>query len=199
MACATRAKPGRSDSEFPAIPELNALIPGLGNRIRQPNFKFASQLGFALDPTDKGKTSIRGGIGLFYENVLTSVSPTDPLFRAPLANVFVQTPAACLGFANPQTIHTASGDLQPTFCGSFAEGPVAIGVAASQIVAFQKQYQAASPPHRPKRRIEGQSHSGDRVPPHTTIIRRHPRCLPPLPAEYCLAGKRMQLPAGWPR
>jgi hypothetical protein len=138
-------EPGRSDSEFPAIPVLNALIPGLGDRIRQPNLNFAPQLGFAWDPTGKGKTSIRGGIGLFYENVLTSVSPTDPLFRAPLGNIFVQTPAACLGFANPQTIHTPSGDLQPTFCGSLAGGPVAIGVAASQIVAFQKQYQASSP------------------------------------------------------
>jgi len=138
-------EPGRSDSEFPAIPVLNALIPGLGNRVRQPNLNFAPQLGFAWDPTGKGKTSIRGGIGLFYENVLTSVSPTDPLFRAPLGNIFVQTPNACLGFATPQTIHTPSGDLQPTFCGSAAEGPVAIGVAASQIVAFQKQYQASSP------------------------------------------------------
>jgi hypothetical protein len=138
-------EPGRSDSEFPAIPVVNALIPGLGNRIRQPNLNFAPQLGFAWDPTGQGKTAIRGGIGLFYENVLTSVSPTDPVFRAPLGNVFVQTPSACLGFANPQTVHTPSGDLQPTFCGSSAGGPVAIGVAANDILAFQKQYQAAFP------------------------------------------------------
>ena len=73
---------GRSDSEFPAIPQLNALIPGLGNRVRQPNSNFAPQLGFAWDPSGNGKTSIRGGIGLFYENVLTIVAAFDPLVRA---------------------------------------------------------------------------------------------------------------------
>jgi len=61
---------GRTNSDYPAIPQLNALIPGLGNPIRQPNLDFAPQLGFAWDPTGSGKTSIRGGIGLFYENVL---------------------------------------------------------------------------------------------------------------------------------
>ena len=137
---------GRSDSEFPGIPELNSLIPGLGNRVRQPNLNFAPQLGFAWDPNGKGKMAIRGGIGLFYENVLTSVAPTDPLFRAPLGNVFVQTPLACNGSANPQTIHTPGGVLpKPTFCGTPGGGPVAIGVVGNQIAAFQKQYQSHFP------------------------------------------------------
>jgi hypothetical protein len=138
-------EPGRSDSQFPSIPELNALIPGLGNLVRQPNLNFAPQLGFAWDPTAKGKTVIRGGIGLFYENVLTSVAPTDPLFRVPLGNIFVQTPLACAGTANPLTIHTSKGTLQPMFCGTPAGVPVAIGVVGDQIAAFQKQYQADSP------------------------------------------------------
>ena len=72
---------GRSDSEYPAIPQLNALIPGLGNQVRQPNSNFAPQLGFAWDPMGNGKTSIRGGIGLYYENVLSIVAPVDPAYR----------------------------------------------------------------------------------------------------------------------
>ena len=138
-------EPGRSDSQFAPIPELNARLPGLGNRVRQPNLNFAPQLGFAWDPTAKGKTVIRGGIGLFYENALTSIAPTDPLFREPLGNIFVQTPLACNGTGNPQTIHTSKGDLQPMFCGTSSGGPVAIGVVGDQIAAFQKQYQADSP------------------------------------------------------
>jgi hypothetical protein len=40
-------------------------MPGLGNRVKQPNTNFSPQLGFAWDPWKNGKTSIRGGIGCF--------------------------------------------------------------------------------------------------------------------------------------
>ena len=61
---------GRTDSQYPAIPGLNALMPGLGNPVNQPNNNWSPQLGFAWDPTKDGKTSIRGGIGLFFENAI---------------------------------------------------------------------------------------------------------------------------------
>lgn len=138
-------EPGRSDSEFPAIPQLNALMPGLGSRVRQPDSNFAPQLGFAWDPTRKGKTAIRGGIGLFYENVLTIVDPFDAAFRLPIGSVFVQSPIACSGTATPLPVPIPGGALQPTFCGTAGGGPVAIGVVGAQIAAFQKQYQADSP------------------------------------------------------
>jgi len=136
---------GRSDSEFPAIPELNALKAGLGDPVRLPRANLAPQLGFAWDPTGKGKTSIRGGIGLFYENVLTVVAPFDPLYRVASGNVFQLTPTACNGTATPLPVPIPGGALQPTFCGSAAGTPVAIGTVANQIAAFQKQYQSESP------------------------------------------------------
>ena len=138
-------EPGRSDSEFPAIPQLNALMPGLGSRVRQPNSNFAPQLGFAWDPTGKAKTAIRGGIGLFYENVLTIVDPFDAAFRVPIGNVFVQTPTACFGTATPLPVPIPGGALQPTFCSSVNGGPVAIGTVADQVAAFQRLFQADSP------------------------------------------------------
>jgi hypothetical protein len=135
----------RSDSEFAAIPQLNALMPGLGNRVRQPDRNFAPQLGFAWDPTRKGKTSIRGGIGLFYENVLTVLAALDPTWRTPVGNVFLQLPAACNGSVTPLPVAVPGGALQPTFCGDATGGPVAIGVVSNQIAAFQKLYEADSP------------------------------------------------------
>jgi Carboxypeptidase regulatory-like domain len=144
------SEPGRSDSDFPSIPQLNALIPGLGNSVRQPYSNFAPQLGFAWDPGGKGKTSVRGGIGLFYENVLAIVAPLDPTLRAPVGNVFLQLPVACAGTALPVPVAILGGTLQPTFCSGVVGGvqttnPVAIGVVGSQIAAFQKLYQTDSP------------------------------------------------------
>jgi hypothetical protein len=139
-------EPGRSDSEFPAIPELNALKPGLGDSIRLPDANLAPQLGFAWDPTGNGKTSIRGGVGLFYENVLTIVAPFEPSYRTVLGNVFVQNPTACNGTATPLPVPIPGGNLDPTaLCGKPDGSPVAIGTVADQIAAFQKQYQSDSP------------------------------------------------------
>ena len=137
-------EPGRSDSEFPAIPELNALMPGLGNRVQQPNANFAPQLGFAWDPTGKGKTAIRGGIGLFYENVLTVVAPSDAIYRTAIGDVFLQGWNACNGIGIPSPVSVPGGKIQPDFCGT-AGNPVAIGTEANQIAAFQKTYQVDSP------------------------------------------------------
>jgi hypothetical protein len=140
---------GRTDSGYPAIPQLNALIPGLGNPVHQPNLNFAPQLGFAWDPTGNGKTSVRGGVSLFYENLLYQIAAFDLLNRAP-AGAFLQTPTACNGTATPQPVPIQGGVLQPTFCsatvgGVLTNNPVPIGTVANQIAAFQKQYQSDSP------------------------------------------------------
>jgi len=139
-------EPGRSDSRFPPIPQLNAVMPGLGNRVRDPETNFSPQLGFAWDVTGNGKTAIRGGIGLFYENVLTVVAqPQDAEHRTSVGNAFQQLPAACLGIGLPQPVAIPGGQvLEPTFCGT-AGTPVAIGTVANQIAAFQQQYKADSP------------------------------------------------------
>ncbi|HXZ40110.1 MAG TPA: carboxypeptidase regulatory-like domain-containing protein [Terriglobales bacterium] len=139
-------EPGRSDSEFPAIPQLNALIPGLGNPVRNPEANFAPQLGFAWDVNGRGRTAIRGGIGLFYENVLTSLAPLDAEYRTPMGNVFTQEPTACAGTGLPLPVAISSTQtLTPIFCGTASGGQIAIGTVANQIVAFQQQYQADSP------------------------------------------------------
>jgi hypothetical protein len=138
---------GRIGSNLPGIPQLNAFIPGLGNRPRQPNLNFAPQLGFAWDPTGKGKTSIRAGMGIYYENALgvsISSSPREA------TGAFNQIVPACNGTATPQPVPIPGGVLEPTFCSAVVGGvqtnsPVSIGAVANEIASFQKQYQADSP------------------------------------------------------
>src|SRR5581483_2467515 len=71
---------GRTDSDLPADAAINAVFPGQGNRVKQANLNFAPQLGLAWDPKSNGKTVIRAGIGLFYENVIWN----NVLFDRPL-------------------------------------------------------------------------------------------------------------------
>jgi len=135
----------RSDSYLPPIPELNAALPGLGNRVAQPNLNFAPQLGVAWDPRGNGKTVIRGGIGLYYENAIWNNVAFDAPDRQ-ATGAFGQFPSACSGANTPQPVVATGGTLPlATFCGSAAGGFVAIGSVANQIEQYQQQYQSLSP------------------------------------------------------
>ncbi len=130
---------GRTDSDLPAIPQLDALIPGTGGAVRQANKNFAPQLGVAWDPTKKGKTVIRAGIGLFYENVIFNNVLFDRPFRLSTGAYF-QDALAC-NFGSPYPASVASGTIQlpASVCNEN------IGQAAPAIAAFQQQYQAGNP------------------------------------------------------
>ena len=72
---------GRTDNDVAPIPCSASIIsctgnlldqfgPGLGGRIRQPNKNFGPQIGLAWDPWKNGKTAIRAGFGIYYENAI---------------------------------------------------------------------------------------------------------------------------------
>jgi len=127
---------GRTDSDVAPIPALNQFGAGFGNRVNQPNHNFAPQLGFAWDPTSHGRTVVRGGIGLFYENSIWNNNLFDRPARLP-QGLFLATAPVCLG-GQPQALtFTTSIDLTQV-CGQ------PIGSVASQIAALEQQFQAAT-------------------------------------------------------
>jgi hypothetical protein len=136
---------GRTDSDLPAIPEINAAFPGYGNRVQQANLNLAPQFGVAWDPGKNGKTVFRGGIGLYYENVIWN----NVLFDRPLrlrTGAFNQVTSACLaGNPQPVPVNTAtdpSGFISPVgICGN----NVHIGDVIPQIQSFWQQVLAGNP------------------------------------------------------
>ena len=146
---------GRSDNDLAGISQLNAWGQGLGNRVRQPNFNFAPQLGLAWSPGAEGNTTLRAGIGLVYDNSIFN----NLLFDRPLRlaqGSFLATPAVCIGgapgsiewpssagaagasIAGGAGIVNLNGTVSPTWCGDSARtaGPMA--------VALEQAYQSAT-------------------------------------------------------
>jgi hypothetical protein len=131
---------GRTDSDLPGIPQLNGLLPNfpnLGAPIPNPNLNFAPQLGIAWDPWKNGKTVIRAGIGLFYENVIFN----NVLFDRPLrlaSGAFLQTPTPCV-FGTVEPIPGYSIGATQAMCNG------SIGDEAGAIALLQQQFQALTP------------------------------------------------------
>ncbi len=132
---------GRTDSDLGAISALtqfnNQYYSNLQDRVSQPNHNLAPQLGVAWDPKGRGKTVIRGGIGLFYENSIWNNIEFDRPARLP-SGLFLADTTVCSG-GNPVALSMpGGGTVSPSFCGE------PIGQAAASIAALQAQYQAAT-------------------------------------------------------
>jgi hypothetical protein len=147
---------GRVDGNLGANATLNLWAPGLGNQVRTPNADFAPIAGFAWDPNGTGKTVIRGGGGLYYDNALWNYAVHDSAVRQK-TGAFAYTPEVCsYGGPTPFTWPTSPGtvgssvaggagvvvaganQVQPTFCGG------AISSVASDILALSSAFQAAA-------------------------------------------------------
>lgn len=144
---------GRTDSDLPADASINAAFPGYGNRVEQANLNFAPQFGFAWDPSKNGKTVVRGGVGLFFENVIWN----NVLFDRPArlqTGAFNAVTSACLG-GNAQPVPVSSGTISPAagICGN----DVHIGDVIPQIMSFWGDVLAGNTfdPHTPNPNYAG--------------------------------------------
>jgi Carboxypeptidase regulatory-like domain len=149
---------GRTDSDLPSLPAVNALLPGLGNRVNQPNHNFGPQLGVAWDPRKDSKTVIRAGIGVFYENAIWNNSEFDRPERL-ATGAFLAVPPACAnaaaagvpfpdgttGFLGGNS--AAAGVICTSLIGATlgANAGTCSGMTSAQCIAgFQTTYQQAS-------------------------------------------------------
>ncbi len=161
---------GRSDSDLPALSAVNlpsgpvpfnTLLPGLGNRVNQPNQNFGPQLGIAWDPRKDSKTVIRAGIGVFYENAIWNNAEFDRPERL-ATGAFLANPTPCFNgtgsgvpFPNNPNPQFLGGNQNAAnfICGSLIGATIADtlnpdncnGMTAAQCIAsFQTTYQQAS-------------------------------------------------------
>jgi hypothetical protein len=163
---------GRTDSDLAPIPcsavgtgILQAGYPGctgnlldqfgyagLGNRVNQPNKNFGPQVGLAWDPSGNGKTVVRLGAGLYYENNVFNNILFDRTIKLQNALVFGTVgvcPSGALPFPgnNPPVTSSDGLDLATQVCGqpigstqTGSSGPVVVSQA---ITDLQNAYQAA--------------------------------------------------------
>ncbi len=152
---------GRSDSDLAPLPcstinttffptppcsgtsqLLDLFGPGLGDRIHQPNNNYGPQVGFAYAPGPlNGKTVIRAGIGLYYENFVFNNVLFDRPFKLQ-QGLFFGTAQICGGtnsFTLPDgtTVDNYNGTPISTLCSE------PVGTAGPAFAALEKQYQAA--------------------------------------------------------
>jgi len=150
---------GRSDADLAPIPcsdavtawgasspctsgnLLDALQPGLGSQVRQPNTDFGPKAGFAYDLRGNGKTVIRGGLGLYFENNIFN-------------NVLFDRPARLKSglFWGNQPLASGTGSFKlpdGTVFSQFSDGTTlsslwgdAISVSAPYFAQLQSLYQA---------------------------------------------------------
>src|SRR5467141_5317362 len=134
---------GRSDSDLPAVAALNQFQAGLGDPVRQPNKNIGGSLGFAWDPWKNGKTIVRAGSGIYYENGVFNNILFDRPGRLP-TGLFNQVQEVCtqkgvLTLPDGTKVTSVNGkNILTQIC----EQP--IGSVASDIAALQTQYQQAT-------------------------------------------------------
>jgi hypothetical protein len=117
-------------------------VTGLGSQVRQPELNFGPQVGVAWDPGSNGKTLVRVGGGLYYENNLFQNVFLDRRSRVAQGQFFGSAnlcPTGAVLFPNGTVVSSIDSlNIATEICGQ------PIGKVASAITDLQAAYQAAT-------------------------------------------------------
>jgi len=114
-------------------------ITGLGKRVSQPNWNFAPEAGVAWDPGHTGKTVIRVGGGMFFDNFLLQNAYQDRVSRLSNGQYFrslTLCPTGSTLFPNGSIVNSVDGlDIATQICGQPIGGTVINNVDAPIVVS----------------------------------------------------------------
>lgn len=121
---------------------LDQLQPGLGAKVRQPDSNWGPKFGFAYDLKGDGKTVLRGGLGLYYENSIFNNVLFDRAARLP-QGLFFGTASVSVG---QPSITLPDGTVVSSVNGQSLATLLTEPISASApfFAALQQQYQAAT-------------------------------------------------------
>jgi len=132
------AAPPCSGSDL-VLDQFGGII-GLGKRVNQPNWNFAPQAGVAWDPGHNGKTVVRVGGGMFFDNFLLQNAYQDRISRlsnGQFARSLTLCPTGSTLFPNGTPVNSVDGlDIATQICGQPIGGTV-INNADEPIVVSQ--------------------------------------------------------------
>jgi len=116
-------------------------IPGLGKRVDQPKWNFSPQAGVAWDPGRNGKTVVRAGGGMFFDNFLLQNAYQDRISRLSSGQYFRSLnvcPTGTVLFPDGSKVSNVDElDIATQICGQ------PIGNVATAIQDLQSQFLAA--------------------------------------------------------
>lgn len=139
---------GRNDSDLPAIPLLDQVGAGLGNKVHQPGANFGPQAGVAYDVFGKGLTVFRAGAGIYYENNVWNNVLFDRPVRLQQGLFFGDQPVCTSSNGSQSPIPLPGGGSLTTVDNTPTGFPLSslcnkpVGQVYQQIATLQKTYQA---------------------------------------------------------